>query len=45
MEFFEAGVEPENIGSRRCLPAARVRPRSDHSDFEGISSYRASRRA
>jgi RimJ/RimL family protein N-acetyltransferase len=41
VELFEAGVEPENIASRRCLEAAGFRLRSEHPDFEGMLQYRA----
>jgi RimJ/RimL family protein N-acetyltransferase len=40
-QLFEAGVEPENIASRRCLEAAGFRLRSDRPDFEGMLQYRA----
>jgi RimJ/RimL family protein N-acetyltransferase len=43
VELFEAGVEPENLASRRCLEAAGFRPRSQQPDFEGMLSYRARR--
>ncbi len=43
VELFEAGVEPENIASRRCLEAAGFRLRSDRPDFEGMLYYRARR--
>ena len=41
VELFEAGVEPENIASRRCLEAAGFRLRSVEPDFEGMLYYRA----
>jgi RimJ/RimL family protein N-acetyltransferase/ketosteroid isomerase-like protein len=40
VELFEAGVEPENIASRRCLEAAGFRLRSQEPDFEGMLYYR-----
>ena len=44
VELFEAGVEPENIASRRCLEHAGFRPRVQQPDFEGMLYYRAWRR-
>jgi RimJ/RimL family protein N-acetyltransferase len=41
VDLFEAGVEPENVASRRCLDAAGFRLRSDRPDFEGMLYYRA----
>lgn len=41
VELFEAGVEPVNFASRRCLEAAGFRLRSDQPDFEGMLYYRA----
>ena len=41
VQLFEAGVEPENVASRRCLEAAGFRLRSDQPDFEGMLYYRA----
>lgn len=41
VELFEAGVEPENVASRRCLEAAGFRMHSDQPDFEGMLYYRA----
>jgi len=41
VELFEAGVEPENAASRRCLEAAGFRLRSGQPDFEGMLYYRA----
>ncbi len=38
---FEAGVEPTNVASRRCLEAAGFRLRSREPDFEGMLYYRA----
>jgi RimJ/RimL family protein N-acetyltransferase len=40
VELFEAGVESENIASRRCLEAAGFRLRSLEPDFEGMLYYR-----
>lgn len=40
-QLFEAGVEPENIASRRCLEAAGFRLRSGQPDFEAMLQYRA----
>jgi RimJ/RimL family protein N-acetyltransferase len=34
--LFEAGVEPENTASHRCLEAAGFRLRSEQPDFEGM---------
>jgi RimJ/RimL family protein N-acetyltransferase len=39
--LFEAGVEPENIASRRCLESAGFYLGSARPDFEGILYYRA----
>jgi len=39
VELFEAGVEPENIASRRCLEAAGFQLRSVEPDFEGMLYY------
>ena len=39
--LFEAGVEPENIASRRCLEAAGFVLRAARPDFEGMLQYRA----
>jgi RimJ/RimL family protein N-acetyltransferase len=44
VRLFEAGVEPENLASRRCLEAAGFTPRSEQPDFEGMLYYRAWRR-
>ena len=44
VELFEAGVEPENIASRRCLQAAGFELSSPRPDFEGMLYYRAWRR-
>jgi len=41
VELFEAGVEPENIASRRCVEAAGFGLRSDRPDFEGMLYFRA----
>lgn len=40
-ELFEAGVEPANTASRRCLEAAGFRVRSVEPDYEGMLYYRA----
>ncbi len=37
--LFEAGVEPENLASRRCLAAAGFTLRSEEPDFEGFLYY------
>jgi RimJ/RimL family protein N-acetyltransferase len=39
VELFEAGVEPQNIASRRCLEAAGFELRSPEPDFEGMLYY------
>lgn len=39
IELFEAGVEPDNLGSRKCLEAAGFRLRSVQVDFEGMLYY------
>jgi RimJ/RimL family protein N-acetyltransferase len=44
VELFEAGVERENIASRRCLEAAGFEPHTVEPDFEGMLYYRAKRR-
>jgi RimJ/RimL family protein N-acetyltransferase len=44
VELFEAGVEPENVASRRCLEAAGFELRSVGPDVEGMLYYRAWRR-
>jgi hypothetical protein len=41
VELFEAGVEPEYVGSRRCLEAVGFGLRSEKPDFEGMLYYRA----
>jgi RimJ/RimL family protein N-acetyltransferase len=41
VELFEAGVEPENHGSRGALEAAGFRLRSPVPDCEGMLYYRA----
>ena len=41
VELFEAGVEPGNVASRRCLHAVGFRLRSEKPDFEGMLCYRA----
>jgi RimJ/RimL family protein N-acetyltransferase len=40
VELFEAGVEPENGASRRCLEAAGFHLRSEQPDCEGMLYYR-----
>lgn len=44
VELFEAGVEPQNTASRRCLEAAAFELASDQPDFEGMLYYRCWRR-
>ena len=44
VELFEAGVEPGNAASRRCLAAAGFELRSVEPDFEGMLYYHARRR-
>ena len=39
-ELFEAGVEPRNTASRRCLEAAGFELGSERPDFEGMLYYR-----
>lgn len=41
VELFEAGVEPANVASRRCLEAVGFGLRSEQPDFEGMLYYRA----
>jgi ribosomal protein S18 acetylase RimI-like enzyme len=41
VELFEAGVEPDNAASRRCLEAAGFRIQSEQPDFEGMLYYLA----
>lgn len=41
--LFEAGVEPDNVASLRCLGAAGFRLGSDQPDWEGMLYYRARR--
>ncbi len=41
VELLEAGVDPENMASRRCLEAAGFRLVSEAPDFEGMLYYRA----
>lgn len=43
VELFEAGVEPENVASGRCLDAAGCRVRSQQPDCEGMLYYTARR--
>jgi len=40
VELFEAGVEPQNTASRRCLEAAGFELASERPDFEGMLYYR-----
>ncbi len=40
VDLFEAGVEPQNVASRRCLEAAGFVLRSASPDFEGMLQYR-----
>lgn len=44
VELFEAGVDPDNIASRRCLEAVGFALRSVEPDFEGMLYYQAWRR-
>jgi RimJ/RimL family protein N-acetyltransferase len=39
VQFFGAGVEPENTASVRCLLAAGFRPLDPVADWEGIVYY------
>jgi RimJ/RimL family protein N-acetyltransferase len=41
VELFEAGVEPQNLASRRCLEAAGFRLRANEPDYEGMLYYLA----
>lgn len=41
VEVFEAGVEPDNLGSRGALHTAGFHPRSTDPDYEGMLYYRA----
>ena len=43
-ELFEAGVDPRNAASRRCLEAAGFELRSERPDVEGMLYYRVWRR-
>jgi RimJ/RimL family protein N-acetyltransferase len=43
VRMFEAGVEPENLASVRCLVAAGFRPHNNDPDFEGMLYYMLSR--
>jgi RimJ/RimL family protein N-acetyltransferase len=43
VELFEAGVEPDNGPSRRCLDAAGFKLHSAQRDFEGMLYYRLAR--
>ena len=40
IRLFEAGVEPANAASRRCLVGAGFRPSAAEPDFEGMLYYR-----
>ncbi len=39
----KAGIEPENIASRRLVESAGFRPESDEPDWEGILNYHLER--
>jgi L-amino acid N-acyltransferase YncA len=41
---FEAGVDPKNVASRRCLEAAGFALASEEPDAEGLLCYRLRRR-
>ena len=43
VELFEAGVEPGNTASRRCLQVAGFHLRSTQPDWEGMLYYHADR--
>ena len=43
VELFEAGVEPANMASRRCLEAAGFALRAEAPDYEGMLYYRIRR--
>jgi hypothetical protein len=43
VELFEAGVEPDNTASRRCVEAAGFHLPSLEPDCEGMLYYRAFR--
>jgi RimJ/RimL family protein N-acetyltransferase len=43
VELLEAGVEPDNAASRRCLEAAGFALPSAQRDFEGMLYYRLAR--
>jgi hypothetical protein len=43
IELFEAGVEPDNTASRRCLQAAGFELRTPRPDFEGMLYYQLAR--
>jgi RimJ/RimL family protein N-acetyltransferase len=45
VELFEAGVEPQNAASGRCLEASGFELSSERPDFEGMLYYRAWRQA
>jgi GNAT superfamily N-acetyltransferase len=45
VEWFEAGVEPDNRACRRCLERAGFCVRSPEPDCEGMLYYRAARPA
>ena len=40
VQLFEAGAEPDNLASRRCLEAAGFRLRTSEPDYEGMLYYR-----
>ena len=44
MAVFEAGVDPENMASRRCLETAGFALTSEEPDAEGLLCYRLRRR-
>jgi RimJ/RimL family protein N-acetyltransferase len=44
VELFEAGVEPQNTASRRCLGGSGFELSSERPDFEGMLYYRVRRR-
>jgi RimJ/RimL family protein N-acetyltransferase len=44
VELFEAGVEPANTASRRCVEAAGFALRADEPDWEGMLYYPSWRR-
>lgn len=44
VRLFGAGVEPDNVGSIRCLLRAGFRPLADRPDWEGMVYYMLRRR-